>query len=147
MVPVELLGVASIHRRSPVEEMKDMNGNLLEILAREKAGMPAGWRVYKFECLPHGQDTIYYELAGAIVPRKTRGPHVGSLNWRRMDKTTRRPAILTVDAAANLADEWSKRTGLCITCVGKGQTLRSWSASTGSIFNPCKSCNGTGKRL
>jgi hypothetical protein len=122
-----------------------MHGGLLEILAREKAGMPETWRVFRWECFPKQEATIYYELTGAVVPMKTRGPEKGEPNWRKLDKATRRVIVLTVDGAAMMAAEWSKRTGLCIECIGEGKTFTSWSLKDGVTHKPCGECSGTGK--
>lgn len=123
-----------------------MNGHLLEILAREKAQMPEAWQVFRFECLPHGEPTIYYELTGAIVPLKTKGDGKGQPNWRKMDKATKRRVVMSIEAADALAAAWSLRTGLCINCTGSGKTLMGWSKASGREYQPCKDCDGTGNR-
>jgi len=122
-----------------------MNGNLLEILAREKAGMPAEWRAFRFECFPKTQETLYYEIEGAVAPLKSKGASKGSPNWPKLDAATRRTVVLLVQEAEQRAAEWRERTGICVRCVGKGQLLKSYSRKDGSTFKPCPVCDGTGK--
>lgn len=117
-----------------------MNGHLLEILAREKAGMPAEWQAYRWECLPD-DEPLYFQITGAVAPLGKNGRP----NWRKKLVSTQRAVRFSFEAAEKAAAEWSARTGLCIRCAGETKLLKRWSEKDGAEYQPCATCGGTGK--
>ena len=120
--------------------------NLMEIHAREKAGMPESWCMYRWECFPKTADkTLYYQVTGIVAPLKTKGKNKGRRNWRAGDKSTERVVILPVSDHEAWVAEWEKKTGNCAECTGTGRIMKRWSAASGAEYRPCGKCNGSGK--
>lgn len=124
-------------RGGPVEEKRGegMRGDLLAILAREKLGRPKEWTVYRWQCLPGGgEDTTGFELEGAI--------QIGPRKW---SKEGRAVVVFSIEEAQALALQWEQRTGYCVECLGRGQTVARISVTEGTTYRECASCGGTGK--
>lgn len=120
-----------------------MNGQLLEIHAREVAKMPDEWEVYAWECI--GEPVKVVEVKGCFKPPTiTRGPRKGQSNWRKRDKTSERIVHITPEEHKAWIGKWVERTGLCVRCVGKGEVLASIGVS-GTTYRECPKCSGTGK--
>ena len=121
---------------------------LLETHAREKLSItvPPEWKAYKWEAFPDcaREPMLYQELTGGVAPTTTRGKRKGKPNWRKMDKTTKRTVVITVEEHKAWLIEWEKKTGLCSRCEGTGKLLESWSREEGDKYRPCPKCNGTG---
>lgn len=123
------------------------NSQLLEMQARERAGMPDTWRIFRWECFPktfRPEDVIYIELSGAVVPPKLAGKYKGQPNWRRRDRSTERTIVITIPDANKWASEWSARTGKCDNCTGSGKVFHSWNHETGTTYKTCRMCEGSG---
>src|SRR5689334_17120423 len=89
------------------------NTRLLEMQARERAGMPEAWQMFKWECFPKlSAQTIYVEITGAVAPLITRGKRKGQPNWRKFDRSTEKTIVITLTDADKWAAEWSAKTGL-----------------------------------
>jgi len=125
-----------------------MNGTLLEEHAREKAGMPPGWRAFRYEAFPHTVKvpTQYIEIVGAVVPLRTRGPNIGRPNWRRLDKATRRTIVILPAEHDLWIAEWETATGKCSNCTGSGRTISRVSIVDGTEYAQCAKCKGTGNK-
>lgn len=122
-----------------------MSGYLIEIHAREKAGMPDTWRSWLWERVgPPEAPYPFIRLTGAVVPLLTRGPRKGKPNWRRKDKATERVVTITPDEHDAWATAWQARTGKCRDCMGEGRRPWSSSARDGTTYRSCKACEGTG---
>lgn len=122
-----------------------MNGHLIEIQARELAGMPENWEVYSWRVIGPPGPAKLYELKGCFKPPTfTKGAKVGEPNWAKRDKTSERVLHITPDEYQSWEDAWVKRTGLCPNCMGKGQTVAS-AGTGGTTYRECHRCNGAGK--
>jgi hypothetical protein len=120
--------------------------NLYEVHAREKAGMPEEWKVFRWECFPKSgqEETIYVEVTGAVALIKYQsGPRKGKTNWSKC--SSRKTVVLPVEAHKQWCDEWERRTGLCQECTGTGELLKRVSVKDGVEYRPCGKCRGTGK--
>jgi hypothetical protein len=120
-------------------------GELLNIHARERAGVGDDWEIYEFRCMPPEGPTLYYALVGAVAPVKARGKHRGRRDWGRMDKTTIRTVNIPAAEHRAWVEGWSASTGKCPGCVGEGDVFASWSRAEGTKTRPCGACGGTGK--
>ena len=122
-----------------------MNGHLLEIQARELAGMPENWEVYSWRAIGVPGPVKLYEMKGCFKPPTiTKGPKAGQPAWARRDKTSERTIHITPAEYIAWEAEWVKRTGLCSDCMGKGQTVASVGVG-GTTYRECRKCKGTGK--
>lgn len=120
--------------------------NLFEEHARERAGMPPKWKVYRWACMPPGRPKpLYFECVGAVAPPYKSGPRKGRENWKRRDPETERTVYITPAEQDAWEAAWSARTGLCLECTGKGEKVKSWSAKEGTTYKPCRTCGGTGR--
>lgn len=111
--------------------------------AKEKRGLPANWRIYKWECFPKGAgETIYVAVTGAVCEHFKKG--TAHRNWRLLDKTTECTVNLPVAEHEVWKLQWEKRTGKCHECVGTGEVFAGWSAAEGTRFRGCSRCKGSG---
>jgi hypothetical protein len=113
--------------------------DIVETHAREKAGMPPEWQVWRFKWLPdqpHPDIQCYMELAGAIAPEFKSGPRKGRTNWKAKDPATIRVVVITKAEHGAWLVEWERKTGKCAECVGIGVSV--WKRT-------CRKCEGTGK--
>lgn len=119
---------------------------LLEMQAREKAGMPPDWEACEWKCMPPGEvQPIYFAVKGAIAPVITRGPRKGQRNWARKIKSTVRSVAITPVDHEKWVAEWVTRTGKCPKCLGEGQVFARWNEAEGTTYKPCAECGATGK--
>lgn len=125
--------------------MPRVDGRLLEIHAREKAGMGETWNLYHYEHVTLGGKHVGYELKGAVAPPKLSGKSKGQPNWAKRDMATDRTVGISVADHDAWVDQWEARTGLCRECMGDGKTVASFSVSDGPTYRECGSCQGTGK--
>lgn len=116
---------------------------LLEVHAREKAHMTENWEVFRYECFPHmgKESTRYFELEGAVAPRKGNGRP----NWKKRDRATQKIIVITIEEHDIWKKEWEIKTGKCSECEGKGEVLESISVYDGVKYRNCNKCLGTGK--
>lgn len=110
-----------------------MRGDLLEILAREKLGLPREWTVYRWQVVKRHGETIGTDLEGAL--------QTGYLKWGKQGKVA---LYLSDEEAATLALAWEQRTGYCQRCMGRGETVASCGIS-GTTYRECSVCVGSGK--
>lgn len=109
--------------------------------AKEKAHLPANWRIYKWECFPKGGDeTIYVAVTGAVCEHFKAGERKNERNWKLRDKNTERTVNLPCGEHEAWKLEWEKRTGKCSRCTGDGEVLESWSVANGVKNRPCPKC-------
>ena len=109
--------------------------------AKEKAGLPANWRIYQWSCFPKdGSETIYVAVTGAVCEhKKMTGPHKGETNWKLLDKATEKTVNLPVAEHEQWKLEWEKKTGKCSRCTGTGEVMESWN---GTKMRACLKCKG-----
>ena len=113
-----------------------MRADLLEILVREKLGLPPEWTAFRWECLPLvSAETTSYVVEGAI--------QTGYHKWDRRKKHV--TLELSVAEADALALAWEMRTGYCPACMGRGEEAASWSVTDGTTWRECGSCSGSGQ--
>jgi hypothetical protein len=119
--------------------------NLYELHAREKAGLPQEWRLYKWELFPKaGPDFLYVQITGAVALTKyTKGPRKGRTNWSQ--KSCQKTVILVRQEHEEWCREWERKTGKCQRCYGTGQSWAGWNHLTGDAWRDCRKCNATGK--
>lgn len=119
---------------------------LYDLHARERAGMPESWSIYRFEHkTPGGSIPPYTELTGAVAPLLLSGPQKGRPNWKKMDKSTERTVCVTQSEHDAWCEAWEARTGKCRKCVGEGTRPDGWSKAEGQRWRECRDCGGTGK--
>lgn len=134
---------------APPDSLQQMVGRPVEPIdlyaehAKEKAGLPANWRLYKWECFPKGGDeTIYIAVTGAVCEHFKTGEHKNERNWKLRDKTTERTVNLVKLDHERWKLEWEQRTGKCERCTGTGEVLESWNHITGTKTRTCPKCKG-----
>jgi len=66
-------------------------------------------------------------------------------NWKKLDPVTKRTAYIKPDEHEKWLISWEKQTGKCHECVGTGKRNVGWSKANGTLLQPCKKCNATGK--
>lgn len=125
---------------------------LLSKQAREVLGMPDHWHAYRFEAVRQGglnagcnAPVLHTSVTGICCPLKTRGKNKGHPNYKRGDITTRRTCYITPAMEIEWRAKWEIETGNCINCMGKGQSFKSWHHLTGTEYQTCPKCEGTGK--
>lgn len=119
---------------------------LIEEHAREKCGAGETWRMFRWECFPHGGEPIYQSVTGAVCEHHfLRGPRKGQTNWQKRDARTEQTVNITVVDHDKWVKDWQSRTGKCSECVGTGEVFKRWSLKTGTEFSQCHKCKGTGK--
>lgn len=135
----------------PLDELvgRDTTGenmNLLTEHAKDLLGMPADWDAYEFEAIGRTADqpAKLYRVTGAVAPIKSRGKYKGQPNWDRLDKSTLKTAYFTPAEHDDWASQWSKRTGKCLECMGRGERFAGWSKKAGTHYKPCDKCGATG---
>lgn len=114
------------------------NGTLLEMHAREIAGMPETWRVSNFDTIREDGRILEHELTGAVVPTVPGGSKV---LWHRKDHATERVVRFTPAEHEAWLRAWEARTGLCRWCVGSGSVIGSLIPVT---YCGCPACSGSG---
>ena len=134
---------------APPDSLQQMVGRPVEPIdlyaehAKEKAGLPANWRIYKWECFPKGGgETIYVAVTGAVCDHFKTGEHKDDRNWKLRDKTTERTVNLPCAEHDAWKLEWEKRTGKCERCTGTGEVMESWSVAHGLKNRTCPKCKG-----
>jgi len=116
-----------------------VSGYLYEQIARDKLGMP-GARHIVIESLRiewgDGIDATRIEVG--MVPRITRGPNAGKLNYK---KATDRRKLYITDAET---DAWlAEHPEYCRSCGNSGERFVSWSVDEGTKTITCTACDGT----
>lgn len=100
---------------------------MVEETARHKLGNPE-W-CYKTSTSA-GDDFI---LEGGVPRTLTRGPNKGSRSFKGVQLNT---IVVTREELDNFEEEWSRRTGYCKDCQGRGEQFQ----------NICGTCGGSGIR-
>lgn len=118
--------------------------DLVELMARERAGMPDDWRAFRYSWMPPGGKPLYLEVVGAVAPIYTRGDRKGTPNFKRRDVSTERTVYLTPAEMDAWEKRWEHQTGACRHCAGSGERLVSWSRDSGTKTRPCEDCGGSG---
>ena len=118
--------------------------NLIELHAREKAGVPE-WQAYFFACMPPTRNHLYFEVRGGVYPPVASGPRKGKPNWKKPVAGTERTLYIPVAEHDAWVAEWERTTGNCSECVGTGERIASVSKAEGQKMRPCRACGGTGK--
>jgi len=120
--------------------------NLMEMHARERAGMGEDWTVFLYRWMPPGGPPIYLEMTGAVAPQYRTGPRKGRTNYRRRDRATERTVYIRVEEHDAWLARWEGETGQCRGCAGVGD--KPWrSGPDGTETRPCHRCGGSGKAL
>jgi hypothetical protein len=119
---------------------------LMEDHAKEKAELPesytcGAWHDHSNEGLDAMEFTFY-----DAPPLVTKGKRKGFLNWRRVDRKTKRIVWLTVAEHKDWLAEYEVKTGNCAMCAGESKIMKRWHHITGMEYQPCPACNGSGKR-
>lgn len=122
-----------------------MRGDVLEMMARERLGMPDTWCAYSWACKPGGGSVVthYVEVVGMIAPLKTKGKNKGDHNWSAGDKDTEKTVYITPAEHAAWCVAWEAKTGRCIECIGTGKVIASISVVNGTTYRECPKCKGT----
>lgn len=121
-----------------------MRDTLYEVHVREKYGLPAAWKAYRFEILPHSQSAkAWIQLTGIVAPAKTRGARKGDPNWGKGDPSTRQVLTIAVVEHDEWLRGWENKTGKCHSCQGEGKELASCGIH-GTTYRTCYRCGGTG---
>lgn len=118
--------------------------SLIDLHARELAGMGDDWEPHYYERHPPTLPTIYFEVRGAVAPILTRGPRKGRRDWKRSDPATERRLYIPVADHDAWVARWVERTGKCPRCVGTGEVFASWDRGEGTTYATCRDCGGTG---
>ena len=121
-----------------------MRESLIEQQAREKAGQPPEWAIYKWEAIPEANGSM---LTGAVAPPLKSGKHKGKPNWKKFDKSTERRVFITTAEHDAYRAKWGRETGKCPECLGEGQVWAGWSKAEGTRHRECLACKGTGAAL
>lgn len=133
--------------KSTVPTQKARRVNLYEEHAREKAGMPPEWQLFRWECFPKTADPgefLYVEVTGAVALQKfTKGRRKGQPNWGK--SSSRKLVVLPCADHEQWCAAWEQSTGKCQECVGTGEVFAGWSVDSGVRFRPCRKCTATGK--
>lgn len=118
---------------------------LIDIHAREKAGMPDAWRSWRWEHVgPPEAPYPFLRVTGAVVPLVSRGQRKGKPNWRKKDAATVRVVTILPDEHEAWAVAWQERTGRCRRCTGEGRLPWRSSVEDGTTCRPCPACEGVG---
>ena len=119
--------------------------DLMNECARERAGMPVGWRWFRFESRPPEGPAQILILTGCMEPQPiTRGKYKGTPNWKKRDRTTERTVYITPAERDEWLLKWERKTGKCSDCSGTGVRWCGWSGKHGAKYEPCKKCEATG---
>jgi len=112
------------------------------IAARQVHGLPADWQPRIYGCLD--RDLGFY-LRGAVpIGTYSRGPRKGRPKWPPLGQLQR--VVITADEVKQARIQWENETGLCGSCGGTGQQVRSIGVS-GTTYRQCTACDGTGAAL
>jgi hypothetical protein len=126
--------------------------DLLTLHARESLGMPEEWEAYAWACLPRHQNgqkdwkPTHFQVTGCIAPLITRGKNKGCRNWRKMDKSTIRDFVVSIEDHKEWELNWELKNGKCRRCQGSGKTIAKLTA-TEKTYRDCTRCKGTGGAL
>ena len=121
-----------------------MNLKLAEMLLKTRETFPDGFEWYKYECLPHAGPTLCVEFTGAVAPLLLSGKRKGRRNWKKMDRSTKRRRVVSIQDYEAFAKTWATETGKCPHCLGEAKELESISVDKGTTWRPCSKCKGTG---
>lgn len=119
--------------------------HLIDIHAREKAGLPDGWRADIWEHVgPPEAPYPFLRLTGAVYPPVTRGPRKGRPNWKKPEAGTERVVTILPDEHEAWAIAWEGKTGRCRACMGEGRRVWGVSVKDGTTYKSCRMCGGSG---
>jgi DnaJ-class molecular chaperone len=114
--------------------------------AKEKAGLPSGWRAYRYRSLPeNSRECLYVGVKGGVVPDKTRGENQGEPNWRSKEISHEQEVYFTPAEHDAWLLQWEAKTCKCHVCQGSGQEWTGWGVDTGHRHKTCTRCAGTGQ--
>lgn len=119
--------------------------NWFEAHAREKLGMPPEWQMSFWSTHGDVSDDASVEVGGAVYGLVTRGPRKGRPNWEKFEPGTKKTVWLHKHERVAFKQAWVERTGKCPSCYGTGQEWRGWNHLTGSKYETCTECRGSGK--
>jgi hypothetical protein len=106
--------------------------------AREKFNLPEEWRWAQSEAIPGG-----FLLKGNTTTEKKKRDGTFKTVWKRpLDKY-----IITKEDTQQCEKNYEKSTGNCAYCEGTGKHCCGWNKDTGSEYETCSKCTGTGRSL
>jgi hypothetical protein len=118
---------------------------VLEWNIRNSHALPEGFDFFSW-CVKDqeidGKKIEWFELEGGVAPLFKRGPRKGKKNWKK--STDRRKFAISMERANEIAAEY-RAAGMCDVCGANGKRSVSWSRDTGTSYEPCRACNGTGR--
>jgi len=122
-----------------------MSMSMMSIYCRERFGLPDAWEVYAFEVLGDFKkpDALKCKVDGCVPGVYSKGPREGKKKYGddNLLSTVIDPKVFEL-----WAQEYSKKTGICLRCDGRGNVFVKWNHITGTEHRTCPACSGTGKR-
>lgn len=112
--------------------------NHIESIARQKLNESIDWQICVWERVGDGNDCL---VKGAVPRLLTRGKRKGEPTWRGIPM---RSAVVTQMEINAELEAFEAGTGYCAHCFGSGQTFKSWNHETGTVYQDCPQCDGTG---
>jgi hypothetical protein len=118
-----------------------MRLEIIEARIRRENLLPDDFVFWHWECLPHGEPTIYIKIAGGRCPLVTRGKRKGKPNYRKA--TDKRNFFVGVERIEVWEMEYEAETGNCRSCLGSGNVVAEIDCVAGTAsYRKCSRCIG-----
>lgn len=102
--------------------------------------VPAGWKWCNLNS--HNMPEDFIEVKGAVPDGTYKsGKRKGRPKFPKIVDTF----FIRRSQLNETASLWEQETGLCEKCQGACKVVVSWSSTTGSKYEKCSKCKGTGK--
>lgn len=130
----------------PAQRLRIPMQNLLELHAREQAGLPDDWRMFQWEVKGAKYQPTYVPgthtaITGIVVTKRKRN---GEWSWRSGDNSTQMTITLRDTDHKKWCEAWGLRNDVCYLCQGNGDVVRSF-GEKGVTYCQCPKCKGSGK--